>query len=78
VLLRPFFMATDTGGRKTAIRTSGTLIGQHRTARNSALLHLAEYLPAGVLADLFGLHLTGAEKWSTAAGSRWLTYAGDR
>jgi len=51
---------------------------EHRTARNSALLHLAEYLPEGVLADLLGLHLTGAEKWSTAAGRRWLTYAGDR
>jgi len=49
-----------------------------RTVRNSALLHLAEHLPAAVLADLLGLHLRTAEKWSTAAGSRWLTYAGDR
>ena len=42
-----------------------------RTVRNSALLHLAEHLPAAVLADLLGLHLRTAEKWSTAAGSRW-------
>ncbi len=42
-----------------------------RTARNRALLHFAEHLPAAVLADLLGPHLTTAEKWSTAAGSRW-------
>jgi len=49
-----------------------------RAARNSALLHLAEHLPSAVLADLLGLHLTTAEKWSITAGSRWMTYAGDR
>ncbi len=62
-------MATDTGGRKKAIRTSRTLIGQPRTARNSALLHLAEHLPAAVLADLLGLHLRTAEMWSQPSGA---------
>lgn len=49
-----------------------------RPARNSALLHLAEQLPAAVLADLLGVHFTTAERWNTAAGSRWMTYAGGR
>jgi len=48
-----------------------------RTSRSSALLHLAEHLPARVLADLLGLHIVTAERWSTAAGTRWMDYAGD-
>jgi len=47
-----------------------------RTARSSALLHLAEHLPARVLADLLGLHIVTAERWSTTAGTRYVGYAG--
>lgn len=48
-----------------------------RAGRNSALLHLAEHLPARVLADLLGLHIGTAERWSTTAGTRWMGYAGN-
>jgi len=46
-----------------------------RAARNSALLHLAEHLPGRVLADLLGLHIGTAERWSNTAGTRWMGYA---
>jgi len=49
-----------------------------RAARNSALLHLAEHLPTRVLADLLGLHIVTAERWSATAGARWMGYAGNR
>ena len=49
-----------------------------RAARNSALLHLAEQLPARVLADLLGLHIGTAERWSATAGTRWMGYAAIR
>ena len=49
-----------------------------RAARNGALLHLAEHLPARVLADLLGLHIVTAERWSTTAGTRYMCYAGNR
>jgi len=49
-----------------------------RAARNSALLHLAEHLPARVLADLLGLHIVTAERWSATASTRWMGYAGNR
>ncbi len=48
-----------------------------RAARNGALLHLAEHLPARVLADLLGLHINTAERWSTTSGTRWMGYAGN-
>jgi len=65
-------------GAAAGCRATGCSRPEPRTARNRALLHFAEHLPAAVLADLLGPHLTTAEKWSTAAGRRWLTYAGDR
>jgi len=48
-----------------------------RAARNGALLHLAEYLPARVLADLLGLHINTAELWITTSVTRWMGYAGN-
>ena len=43
-----------------------------RQARNGALLCLAEHLPSRILADLLGLHIVTAERWSAAAGTRWM------
>jgi len=48
-----------------------------RAARNGALLHLAEHLPARVLADFLRLHIVTAERWSTTAGTRYTGYAGN-
>jgi len=70
-------------GRRPGRATHPTTLGHRlrrlgidpRTARNSALLHLAEHLPARVLADLLGLHIVTAERWNTIAGARWMGYA---
>lgn len=45
-----------------------------RAARNTALLQLAAELPSIAIADLLGLHVSTAEKWSAATGSRWTGY----
>lgn len=49
-----------------------------RLARNAALLHLAAELPPAVIADLLGIHPTTANRWSDAAGGRWMNYAAHR
>ena len=47
-------------------------------ARNAALLHLAAELPPIVIADLLGIHPHTANRWSDAAGGRWMNYAAHR
>jgi hypothetical protein len=47
---------------------------QPRAARNTALLQLGQQLPAVVLADLLGLHLNTAQRWTTTAGGPWAQY----
>lgn len=45
-----------------------------RAARNTALLQLAAELPSVAIADLLGIHINTAEKWTAAAGARWAAY----
>jgi hypothetical protein len=47
---------------------------QARTTRNAAVLALAEDLPAAVLADLLGMHVTTAERWAKIASRDWADY----
>lgn len=49
-----------------------------RLSRNAALLHLAAELPPVVIADLLGISPTTANRWSDAAGGRWMNYAAHR
>ncbi|MFI5529245.1 hypothetical protein ACIA8O_11965 [Kitasatospora sp. NPDC051853] len=45
-----------------------------RSARNTALSSLADDLPAPVIADLLGLHINTAERWSKLAKRDWTGY----
>jgi len=46
--------------------------------RNAARLALAAELPASVLADLTGISVSTAERWSQWAKRDWATYVGQR
>jgi hypothetical protein len=46
--------------------------------RNTARLALAAELPASVLADLTGISVSTAERWSQWAKQDWSAYAGQR
>ncbi len=50
-------------------------IGQ---ARSAALITLAADLPAPVLADLLGIHITAAVGWSRHAQNDWAAYLAAR
>jgi hypothetical protein len=45
------------------------------SGRRAALTHLAARLPAAVLADLLGIHVTTAVHWVQAVGGDWSAYA---
>jgi hypothetical protein len=45
-----------------------------RATRNAAVLALVEDLPAAVLADLLGMHVTTAERWAKIASRDWADY----
>lgn len=45
-----------------------------RAARNVALMNLARDLPPSVLADLLGLSIYAAERWSAHSGHDWTDY----
>lgn len=49
-----------------------------RPARQAALLQLARQVPAPVLADLLGIHITTATAWVARAGGNWNNYAAQR
>lgn len=49
-----------------------------RSARNTALTNLAREVPPVVLADLLGLSLNAAVRWSELSGGTWISYAGSR
>ena len=49
-----------------------------RRARNTALCTLAGDLPASVLADLLGIHITTATRWTKLVKRDWAEYAGER
>ncbi|MDJ0314196.1 hypothetical protein [Arthrobacter sp. H35-D1] len=45
-----------------------------RSAKNTALLSLARDLPPSVLADLLGISIYAAERWSAHSGHDWADY----
>jgi len=45
-----------------------------RAAKNVALLTLARDLPPSVLADLLGISIDAAERWSAHSGHDWTDY----
>jgi hypothetical protein len=45
-----------------------------RTARNTALISLASELPAAVVAELVGINISTAVRWSTYARQDWAAY----
>lgn len=47
---------------------------QCKDERRAALLHLAGRLPAAILADLLGVHVSTATKWAEIAGRPWGDY----
>jgi hypothetical protein len=49
-----------------------------RPARNSALSAMAADLPAPVLAELLGVHLTTAERWAALVKRDWSSYVAAR
>lgn len=51
---------------------------QSRSTRNTAIITLASDLPAPILADLLGLHITTAERWVGYARRDWITYLAAR
>lgn len=49
-----------------------------RTGRNTALLALAEDLPASVLSDTLGISITAALQWTRRAARDWNAYVATR
>jgi hypothetical protein len=49
-----------------------------RTARNAALMSLADDLPVPILADVLGLHTATAERWAHLAKRDWTAYIAER
>ena len=45
--------------------------------RSTALFTLAGELPAALLAQMLGIHISGAVKWQRASAGDWTTYAAD-
>ncbi len=49
-----------------------------RAGRGSAVLQLAQTLPAAILADLLGFAESTAEDWTQLANGDWARYAATR
>jgi hypothetical protein len=49
-----------------------------RPARSGALMALAAYLPAAIIADLLGMHINTAIRWGRYAGRDWADYLAAR
>jgi hypothetical protein len=49
-----------------------------RSTRNTAIIALASDLPAPILADMLGLHITTAERWVGYARRDWTAYLAAR
>lgn len=56
------------------LRAIGVRAGQERS---NALFTLAEELPAALLAQMLGIHISAAVKWQRAAAGDWTHYAAD-
>lgn len=63
------------GRSELATQLTGSPIGVDCSdARRAALLELAGRLPAAIVADLLGVHVTTATKWAQIAGRPWGEY----
>ncbi|MQA92860.1 MAG: hypothetical protein GEU90_21995 [Gemmatimonas sp.] len=49
-----------------------------RANRNAALAQLAAEVPASVLADMLGVHVTTAIKWVERVSGNWMTYVASK
>jgi hypothetical protein len=69
-------------GRHQGANTLGRRLREHgirsRSTRNAAIITLASDLPAPILADLLGLHVTTAERWVGYARRDWTAYLAAR
>lgn len=69
-------------GRHQVANTLGSRLREHgiqsRSTRNTAIITLASNLPAPILADLLGLHITTAERWVGYARRDWTVYLAAR
>jgi len=69
-------------GRHQVANTLGRRLREHgirsRSTRNTAIITLASDLPAPILADLLGLHITTAERWVGYARRDWAAYLAAR
>jgi len=69
-------------GRHQVANTLGRRLREHgiqsRSTRNTAVITLASDLPAPILADLLGLHITTAERWVGYARRDWTAYLAAR
>ena len=65
-------------GQPVHARSLTTRLNRHgitaRPARNGALIALAADLPAAIIADLIGMHVTTAVRWVTYARRDWASY----
>lgn len=69
-------------GRPISTHAMTQKLGRHgitvRAARNGALAALAADLPAAVMADLLGMHVTTAVRWVIYARRDWADYLAAR
>jgi hypothetical protein len=69
-------------GRHQTANTLGSRLREHgirsRSTRNTAIITLACNLPARILADMLGLHITTAERWVGYARRDWTVYLAAR
>jgi len=69
-------------GRHLAVNGLARQLNDHgiqaRTARSAALINLASDLPAAILADLLGMHVNTAVRWSRRAKRDWTGYLAAR
>jgi hypothetical protein len=69
-------------GRPMATQTLSSRLNDHgvlpRAGRNTALITLAADLPAPIVADLLGLEIGTAVRWTKYAKRDWHSYLADR
>lgn len=69
-------------GRPRNVAGTHHLLQQHGlpvlTARNTAMIEAVTSLPPIVVADLFGMNITTAQRWANYAKDDWSTYLAAR
>ena len=68
--------STDAG--RLTLRLNRKLGLYVRPTRNRALCNLAAELPSPVLADLLGLHVNTANRWTRLVKSDWTAFVAER